>query len=204
MQKSKTPPERIRPYHERHVELITGAVRLISKRGTAGLSLSLLARELGVDRTTIYYHFNGKEALLREVRSWSANELAKAFSLAGDASERIRYTIRYAMENPELIKLWVNDLMDPDITIQETYPMWHNIVENITLQLRPEYQQIDLEIFFLNMLVSSVISPSVYQSKLHKGLSTEETITLFTDQILSMFTAAGVGSATRSSVPHNY
>ena len=53
---------------KQHQMLIELAVGLIADRGIDALSLSALARAAGVNRTTIYYHFTDRDALVAAVR----------------------------------------------------------------------------------------------------------------------------------------
>ena len=195
MAASKIPADRKRSYLETHRDLIVSAVKIISQHGSTGLTFALLARELNIDRTTIYYHFKSKDELLKEVRIWSANELAKGFSLVGSPQERIRYTVRYALENPELTKLWIQDLMDPSIDIQQIYPMWDDVVSGIAAQAEAQMPRVRAEIFFLNMLVASVLSPTTFSQKLARGETADEVVNLFENELLRLFTLSGIGPA---------
>ena len=71
---------RNKAFADTHVELIETAVRLIAEKGVEALSMAALAREVGINRTTVYYHFDSKEALIEEVKAWSAGRLAEAFN----------------------------------------------------------------------------------------------------------------------------
>ena len=63
MQKTRTTErKRNRGYEETHQSLIETAVRMLSEKGVEALSVSALARETGINRTTVYYHFDSREA----------------------------------------------------------------------------------------------------------------------------------------------
>ena len=65
------PAARRRSYTQTHSEMIEAAIRLISQEGVASLSIAAVARESGVDRTTIYYHFKDRDALVEEFKAWA-------------------------------------------------------------------------------------------------------------------------------------
>ena len=48
-------------------DMIETAVRLISETGPDALSIAALARAMGINRTTVYYHFEHREALIGAV-----------------------------------------------------------------------------------------------------------------------------------------
>ena len=37
------------------------------------VSIAALSREMGINRTTVYYHFDSREALLEAVTSWATS-----------------------------------------------------------------------------------------------------------------------------------
>lgn len=164
-------------YTETHRQMIETAVRLISEKGADALSVAGLARELAVNRTTVYYHFENRDALLREVRHWSSEQLAKAFSLAAPQQARIDYLTRFVLENPELIKLWVEDLVSAD-DIRENYPLWDDLVRGITglADRNPAMAGIDAEVFCVNLLVSAIIGPRVFLNSVRPGESVDTVV----------------------------
>ena len=78
--------------------LIETAVRLISQKGAGALSNAAVARALKINRTTVYYHFRSREALLRAVKVWSAEQLSVAFRRDAPQQERIDYITRFVGE----------------------------------------------------------------------------------------------------------
>ena len=86
-------PRRNKGFDETHQELIETAVRMISERGTDALSITALAREMGINRTTVYYHFDSREALLHAVSSWATTQpdATTARTAANAALSRPKY-----------------------------------------------------------------------------------------------------------------
>ncbi len=82
-------------------------------KGVAGTSLDDLARQLGVTKQTILYHFGSKAGLVDAVLTEGAEELVAVFEEASRASkpgwERVEATVRssfaLAVERPELLGL---------------------------------------------------------------------------------------------------
>jgi AcrR family transcriptional regulator len=178
---AKQAQRRNRGYNATHQRMIETAVRLISESGVDALSIAGLAREIGVNRTTVYYHFDSRETLLEEVKRWSSEQLAKAFSLAAPREERIDYLTRFVLENPELIKLWIEGLVSGG-NIRESYPLWDELVAGIRAlsESNPSAAPLDAEVFCVNLLVGAIIGPRVFSGSVHPGEDREAVIRRFT------------------------
>jgi len=184
---SQSAPRRNKAFDETHSLLIDTAVRLISEKGVDALSLVELAREAGVNRTTVYYHFSDREALIGEVRGWSAAQLAKAFRTDATPFERGKYITRFVLENPELIKLWIDDFMARG-DIRQRYPEWDNLVAGVAERFEKERpgEQIDPELYCVNMLTVAMIGPRIYHNSVRPDLDSETAIERFNRQQLRM------------------
>jgi len=171
---------RNRGYTDTHRQMIETAVRLISERGSDALSIAGLAREMDINRTTVYYHFESREALLEEVKHWSSEQLAKGFSLAAPQAERIEYLTRFVLENPELIKLWIEDLVSGQ-DIRDSYPLWDRLVAGIRELAAGNNAMagLDAEVFCINLLVSAIIGPRVFRNAIHPDTDIETVVARF-------------------------
>jgi len=178
---------RNKAFEETHGLLIDTAVRLISEKGVEALTLAELAREAGVNRTTVYYHFSDRDALIAEVRAWSAGQLAKAFQTEASPQERANYISRFVLENPELIKLWIDDFMAPG-DIRRRYPEWDNLVAGVAARFEKERpgDRIDPELYCVNMLTVAMIGPRVYHNSVRPDLDLETAIENFNREQLRM------------------
>ena len=126
----RSEPRRNKGFDETHRELIATAVRLISERGAEALSIAALAREMGINRTTVYYHFDSREALIEAVKAHATEELAKGMDEHVPVPERTSGITRFVLENPELIKLWIDDFVSGR-DIRDVYPRWDELVSGI-------------------------------------------------------------------------
>jgi AcrR family transcriptional regulator len=158
------PQRRHRSYTESHEEIIDAAMRLISEQGVGALSMSAVAQRLGIDRTTLYYHFKDRAALVAETRAQSSARLIKAFTFEGTIEERIDYTTRYVLENPELTKLWIDDFIAVG-DIRDNIPQWDALIEGFRDLHGGDEDPADPEIYFVNVLTSAVIGPRVFKNK---------------------------------------
>jgi AcrR family transcriptional regulator len=173
-------PRRNKGFDETHQELIETAVRMISERGTDALSITALAREMGINRTTVYYHFDSREALLHAVSSWATTQLDKGMDYNLSQPERIGHISRFSIENPELIKLWIDDFLS-GTDIRESYSYWDTLVEGTrrTLAEKNPGKDIDAEIYCVMLIAASIIGPRVYRNSINPAATDEEIVAKF-------------------------
>lgn len=167
-------------FDETHQELIETAVRLISERGVDALSIAALAREMGINRTTVYYHFASRETLLHAVSSWATAQLGRGTDVNLSQPERIGLISRFAIENPELTKLWIDDFVSGK-DIRDSYSGWNALVEGTARRLAEENpgEDIDAEVYCVMLIAASVIGPRVYRNSVNTAASTEEIVAKF-------------------------
>jgi AcrR family transcriptional regulator len=180
MDAPRRPPRRNKGFDETHQELIETAVRLISERGADALSITALAREMGINRTTVYYHFESREVLLHAVANWATAQLSRGMDHNLSRPERIAHISRFVLENPELIKLWIEDFVSgPDI--RDSYSCWDALVQGTQQRLEEENpgEEIDAEIYCVMLLSASIIAPRVYRNSINPNATNEEVIAKF-------------------------
>ncbi|RJF91173.1 TetR/AcrR family transcriptional regulator [Sphingomonas cavernae] len=165
-----------RGYDETHRALIETAVRLISEKGADALSIAALARATSINRTTVYYHFSTRDALLRAVRHWSSEQLVAAFNDPAPQDERIDHLSRFVLQNPELIKLWIEDFVSGS-DIRESYPQWDALVKGVTDLASTG--RTDAEIFCTILITGAVIGPRVFRNAVRPDASDAEIMERF-------------------------
>lgn len=189
---SRSEPRRNKGYEETHRELIETAVRLISEKGADALSIAALARAMGINRTTVYYHFDSREALLHAVSSWATEELAKGMDVNASQPERTGHISRFVLENPELIRLWINGFVDGN-DIRDSYSPWDELVTSMAKSFRDMGQDIDAEIYCVMLISAAIIGPRVYKNSIRQGESTENIVARFVKEHQRALTRDGLG-----------
>jgi hypothetical protein len=72
------------------------------------------ARKAGVSRSVAYLHFEDRDQLLNQAKTWIKNRLQNGVVLFdGDATlhERVLYTTRLVMQHPEVSKVMIMDAL---------------------------------------------------------------------------------------------
>ncbi len=169
----RSPPRRNKGFDETHREMIETAVRLISETGSDALSIAALARAMGINRTTVYYHFEHRDALLAAVKHWASAELARGMDVGTSAPERIGHISHFVLENPELIKLWIDDFVSGK-DIRDSYPRWDDLVAGLAASFAAKGQDIDAEVYCVMLLAASIIGPRVFAKSVRPDLGVEE------------------------------
>jgi len=167
-------------------------VRLISQKGVEALSVSAVAREMGVDRTTVYYHFRTREAMIAAVKSWSSQQLAAALHSIAPRAERIDHIGHFVLENPELIKLWIEDFLSPG-DIRDSYPHWDELVKSMRASLAAQRGgEADAEVFCVMLLTAAIIGLRVFSNRVNSRASTERVIDRFRKELQRVLRVRGL------------
>lgn len=174
---SPTEPKRHKGFEETHRDIIDTTVRLVSKKGADAVSVAAVARELGINRTTVYYHFDSREALLDAVKAWSSEQIARAFQQGAPQQQRIDFIFRFVLENPEVVKLWIDDFLAPG-DIRNCYPHWDKLVEGIRALL-DGHEDADAEVYSVILLTSAFIGPRVFKNSVAPNMDIETIVERF-------------------------
>lgn len=161
----QTVQRRNKGFEDTHQEMIETAVRLIAEKGADSLSIAALTRAMRINRTTAYYHFENRETLLHAVMLWSSAQLVKGLSLAAPQQERVDFITRFVLENPELIKLWLDDFIAPG-DVRDRYPLWDELVKGTaaTFATRLPDESVDAEVYCVVLLASAIVGPLVFKN----------------------------------------
>ncbi|MFA5939468.1 MAG: helix-turn-helix domain-containing protein [Sinimarinibacterium sp.] len=173
--------------------MIETAVRLISRDGVESLSIAAVARAMDINRTTVYYHFESRDELIRAVKTWSAGQLAKAFNTDAPQQERIDYITRFVLENPDIIKLWIEDLIS-DGDIRTRYPHWDALVHGISQHSAAARRddEVDAEVYSVILITSAIIGPRVFKNSVRRDEHVDTIVNRFRGERQRMLKQAGL------------
>lgn len=180
-------------FEETHSEMIETAVRLIAEKGIDSVSIAALARAMGINRTTVYYHFDSRSKLIDEVKAWSSSQLAGAFKQDIPRQERIEHIYSFVLDNPELLKMWMDDLLTQS-DIRTMYPHWDELVNGMKTHFRgTEHEHtIDPEVFCVNLLTSAFMGPRIFKNSVCPEADNHKVIERFKAESLRMLEGVGL------------
>lgn len=184
-------PRRNRGFDDTHRAMIATAVRLISEKGAEALSIVALARAMGINRTTVYYHFKSREALLHAVADWAAEQLSRGMDRETARPDRIGQNSRFVVENPELAKLWIDDFVSGR-DIRECFAHWDDMVAAMRQGFGARDPGVDAEVYCAMLLAGSIVAPHVYRGSVRRDLSPDAIAGKFRAELQRMLLRDGL------------
>jgi hypothetical protein len=168
-----------------NVLVVLSAWPIIGKRANH-LSYEKAKLAMAVHATRAHYriraiqprHFDQLASQLGLARN--ANTLLAQIQAATPQQDRIDYITRFVLENPELIKLWIEDFVSPG-DIRGSYPYWDALVEVFKTNTAGNGADdtIDAEVFCVILLTSTIIAPRVFRNRVSSGKDTETVVRRF-------------------------
>jgi AcrR family transcriptional regulator len=152
------------------VAILEAARTLLAKDGPEGLSVSQVAQQAGVNRGTAYQHFQTREQLLHATAVWVSETLCR--EVFGDSPHAGDETLadvdpqfvsehlaNFAMENPELGRVWLFEVLGSDQPSND--PFWKLYNTRFERFARTEFAQpgIDCEVHSVVTLIGAFLWP---------------------------------------------
>lgn len=151
-------------------DILDAALTLLSKEGPEAISLSAVATLAGVNRGTAYQHFETRENLVAATLELVSERMFRAVfgdpALIGernvkevDMVETTESLATFAMENPDLCRIWLLQLLTlPDPTQD---PFWREYAGSIERFAQTELAQpgIDETVFSVLTLAGNFLWP---------------------------------------------
>lgn len=166
--RSATDHRRNRNFAETHRQLIERAVAMVGNDGVDALSVATLARDAGMNRSTVYYHFDSREALLAEVKRWVSSRLSEMLTAPGDPAARLEMVITFVLARPVLIHLWLMDMISGG-DINEHFPRWSVLVGMLEGGLRKagldgvgQLDTAEAEVWATVLVSSAIMAPRLF------------------------------------------
>jgi AcrR family transcriptional regulator len=139
-------PEKSSP--DTREEILEAAERLIALHGIEGFQLTDVARAVGIRPPSIYAHFDGRDAIAREVahrlyRGIQAELEVDRFERGDPTKELrrlVRKAVRYYAQRPAHLRLTLRDLAQTAFPRGDgetsPVPVWNEIAESFALLVR--------------------------------------------------------------------
>jgi AcrR family transcriptional regulator len=146
---------------ETRAAIIEAAIRITAARGAHALTISDVAREAKINRTTAYQFFKGRDELLEAVRAHIAEEMLGPLT----AFANIDQMTKYVAKNREAMRSWAARLLVGQGLTDDSW-VWDRLLESIReiTTRRPVREEVDREALATILLVAGVIGPLVFES----------------------------------------
>ena len=97
------------------------AAELFAERGYASVSMREIAEAVGVSKPMLYYYFESKQGILEALLDSGVDCMTEAMerivssegSIEDKLREMVRVRFRFARENPDIIKFYMDTFNDP-------------------------------------------------------------------------------------------
>jgi AcrR family transcriptional regulator len=150
--------------------ILEAAGSLLAKDGPEGISLSEVAHLAGVNRGTAYQHFETRENLVQATAAWLSEKLFRAVfgdpETIGerrveevDTADLTTRLALFAMENPELCRGWLLQLLASPDPLQDIF--WREYEGSLARFAATEMAEpdIDAEVVSVLMLAGTFLWP---------------------------------------------
>ena len=161
---------RNRNYAETHRQLIDRAVYLIGKDGLDALSVATLARHAEMNRSTVYYHFDSRDALLAGIRHWVGERLTEILEVKLDPARRLEQTVQFVLSHCDVVNMWLSDLVGAG-SVVERGPYWEILVGALRRghwvvgkDKGVDSSLSDPEVLAAVLLAASLMAPQLFQA----------------------------------------
>lgn len=147
--------------------IFNACIACLAANGPEGVSLSDVAKQAGVNRSTAYAYFGSRESLIAETTSWVSGQLFTAVFGPAEAgrppeADMLGLTGRlanFAMENPALCRVWLLQVLAlPDPSKDVFWRKYHGESRRFT---KTELAQpgMDAEVFTVMQLAGAFLWP---------------------------------------------
>lgn len=152
---------------ETRAAIIEAAIRITAARGAHALTISDVAREAGINRTTAYQFFKGRDELLEAVRAHISEEMLEPLT----AFANIEQMTSYVAKNRDAMRSWAGRLVAGEGLTDDSW-VWDRLLESIgdLTSKGPVRDDVDQEALATILLVAGVIGPLVFEGAVpHSG-----------------------------------
>lgn len=194
---AKKPAKRKRDPEGTRVAILEASGKLLAKDGAEGLSVSQVAQLAGVNRGTAYQHFPTREQLLEATTEWVSERMRTAvfggldFNNVKQVDPQLvaQQMAEFAMENPELGRVWLFEVMSSTRPSNDTF--WNLYRTQFEKFSKSEMAQpgIDAEVHSVIMLIGAFLWPIFTRAHTRTAKERQEMAHRFSKEMLrlSMF-----------------
>jgi AcrR family transcriptional regulator len=170
MDKKPRTKQRIRNPAQTRAKLLQATIALLAEKGPDALSVKEAARVANVSRGVAYQHFEDRDHLLREAKTWISDRLSE-FAVALDPAsleDRVSQVARLVLNNREASKLVIVDaLAGGDLAAE--HPMYKLILQTLEDFKASGDARSNIDVEVLSFIMLGSVATIIMLSRLGKG-----------------------------------
>lgn len=177
--------------------ILEAAGEQLAQDGPGGLSVSRVAQRAGVNRGTAYQHFQTREQLLEATTAWVSEKLVRELFYNPqtgtplevdqiDPGFVVEHLARFAMENPELGRVWMFDILSTGRSARD--PFWNLFKSNYDKFVRSDRAQpdIDTEVHAVVTLVGVFLWPVFSRARNRTAKERQQLVKRYANELLRL------------------
>lgn len=181
---SKPKKKRVRNPVQTRAKLLQATIELVTEKGAAALSLKEAARRANVSRGVAYLHFDDREQLLNEAKTWISEGLqdgVKRFDANASLHDRTFYTTKLVLDHPEASKLMITAAMG-GADLDRQHPLF-KLVSSMLKELKDTGRaRADLDLEILTYIAFGSIASTIMLGAQHRGEDINRLAERFTNE----------------------
>jgi AcrR family transcriptional regulator len=162
--------QRIRNPVQTRAKLLRATIDLVTDKGVDALSLKEAAKMANLSRGVAYQHFKDRDHLLREAKSWISSRLQDAVTQFVGASlrDRVIYTTKLVLDNPEAAKLMIADAL-AGRALDPGHPLYELVLQMLKELTASGKARADMDLEIMTYIMLGTIATTIMLGEQHKG-----------------------------------
>jgi AcrR family transcriptional regulator len=159
----KSKKKRVRNPVETRARLLQATIELVTEKGAAALSLKEAAHRAKVSRGVAYLHFDDREQLLNEAKTWISEGLqdgVKRFEVGASLHDRTFYTTKLALTHPEASRLMLTAAMG-GADLDRQHPLYKLVMNMLKGQKETGEVRADIDLEILTCIFFGSIAAKI-------------------------------------------
>jgi AcrR family transcriptional regulator len=170
MKKPRQKP-RIRNPAQTRARLLQATIGLVAEKGDDALSVKEAARAANVSRGAAYQHFEDRDHLLREAKTWIADRLAEAVGVFNSAPLELQVSqvVDLVLGNREAARLLVADCLAGK-GIEADHPLYRRLLQCLEDFKASGDARTDIDVDVMSYIMLGSVASMVMLSRPREGI----------------------------------
>jgi AcrR family transcriptional regulator len=181
---TKAKKKRIRNPAKTRAKLLQATIDLVGEKGAEALSLKEAARRANVSRGVAYMHFDDRDQLLSEAKTWISERLqegVKQFDRGASMHDRTFHTTKLVLDHREAAKLMITAAL-AGRDLDPHHPLYKLILKMLKELRSSGLARADIDLKIMTYIHLGSIATTIMLGEQHKGDDMNELAERFTNE----------------------